>query len=543
MVLRHLGTPNLRQLIGKDLLTKIESILPKIDKEIDELALHRKRILADIFSSFTDASHFKSSKFRKTFYNSIPENEIDRVIEATNPALLNSDFNDKVDFLIKAGWKDDELTRSIIDEFHLPKQFQPKTKKQRSEIENVEYPLVPYKSLKQFQTSVYFSSKEKIIPFGRFIIQMPTGSGKTRTSMELICDTFKKYSNPVNIIWLAHSEELCEQAIECFKEVWAHIGTHEINVCRVFSSYNSIQSLPNGYNFIVGGFQKIHSQLKKNANFLNPVNKNLKLIVVDEAHKVLAPTYKEVTEQLALANCCVIGLTATPGRSKDDIFENKKLAEFFYNVKFTIDTPKGESVIAYLKSLEVLSHVKYDELICSTSITLTKKEKEYIEEKFDYPPGFLRKLGEDDVRNLEIIQKLLKYLEEGKQTIYFATSKDQSKFINSILTYMGYKSCHIDGDTDKGSREFNIEMFKNKELQIICNYGVLTTGFDAPQTDLVFIARPTQSIVLYSQMIGRGLRGPAIGGTEKCTICTVKDNIIGLPHEQKIYEYFDEYFD
>ena len=77
----------------------------------------------------------------------------------------------------------------------------------------------------------------------------------------------------------------------------------------------------------------------------------------------------------------------------------------------------------------------------------------------------------------------------------------------------------------------------------MCNYGVLSTGFDDPQIDVVFMARPTNSIVLYSQIIGRGLRGPVIGGTDYCEIYTVFDNILDLPENNEIYSYFDEYFD
>ena len=67
-------------------------------------------------------------------------------------------------------------------------------------------------------------------------------------------------------------------------------------------------------------------------------------------------------------------------------------------------------------------------------------------------------------------------------------------------------------------------------------------GFDAPKTDLVFIARPTTSLVLYSQMLGRGMRGPAIGGTENCKVVTVRDNIEGYQDMNEVYSYFEDYF-
>ena len=87
-----------------------------------------------------------------------------------------------------------------------------------------------------------------------------------------------------------------------------------------------------------------------------------------------------------------------------------------------------------------------------------------------------------------------------------------------------------------------IEQFRSGEIRVLCNFGVLTTGFDAPKIDVLCIARPTTSIVLYSQMLGRGLRGPAIGGTERCQVIDVKDNIIGIPELDELYEWFDEYY-
>ena len=105
----------------------------------------------------------------------------------------------------------------------------------------------------------------------------------------------------------------------------------------------------------------------------------------------------------------------------------------------------------------------------------------------------------------------------------------------------GYVSAHIDGNTGK-FRKTLIDKFKSNEIQIICNYGVLSTGFDEPKIDVVFMTRPTNSIVLYSQIIGRGLRGTLIGGTEFCEIYSVVDNILDLPNNKEIFNYFDEYF-
>ena len=78
---------------------------------------------------------------------------------------------------------------------------------------------------------------------------------------------------------------------------------------------------------------------------------------------------------------------------------------------------------------------------------------------------------------------------------------------------------------------------------MLVNYGVLTTGFDAPNTNAVVITRPTTSLVLYSQMIGRGIRGPKMGGTKECIIVDIEDNIINLPSEQTAFNYFNSHWE
>lgn len=281
--------------------------------------------------------------------------------------------------------------------------------------------------------------------------------------------------------------------------------------------------------------------VEKDETPFQKLNPTVDLVIVDEAHKVLAPTYKKVTRALVGERTRVIGLTATPGRSTNDAEENKALADFFFSQIITINAG-NDSVINFLRKRQVLAKVEYDPLISQANYELTEKEKKHIQQFFDIPPELLKKIGSDDIRNIEILKKLQIECENDKRILFFACSVDHSKFICAMLIYLGYKAAHVDGSTSRARRQTIINQFKRGELQIICNFGVLSTGFDAPKTDVVFIARPTSSIVLYSQMIGRGLRGPAIGGTKTCKVIDVKDNIIGFSDQENVYEYFDEYF-
>ena len=86
-------------------------------------------------------------------------------------------------------------------------------------------------------------------------------------------------------------------------------------------------------------------------------------------------------------------------------------------------------------------------------------------------------------------------------------------------------SASITSETDPQKREFEINKFKSegKETMVLCNYDILSEGFDAPSTQCVIIARPTTSLIKYLQMIGRGMRGEEVGGNSDCEIWTVQD--------------------
>jgi superfamily II DNA or RNA helicase len=392
---------------------------------------------------------------------------------------------------------------------------------------------------------VYIKSTEKLqYPRSAFVMQMPTGSGKTRTAMEIV-STFINEStvNNVVVVWLAHSEELCLQATECFQEIWEHVAQKPLDLYKCWGTGSLIPARITQNAFIVGGFQRLYKSLETNDRIFDGFKTQVALIIIDEAHKIIAPTYSVVVRALQNGETKTIGLTATPGRNIGDILGNEQLAKFFHNESVTIDTKNPDiSVIEYLRRRNILSTLTMESILPKNLVTLTSTDRAYIEKHFDFSPGFLRKLGTDNIRNIEILKSLERECRGGHQILFFACSIEHSKFICAMLIYLGFKAAHVDGSMNKNTRQMVLTQFKNKTLQIVCNFGVLSTGFDTPKTDVVCIARPTASIVLYSQMIGRGLRGIAIGGTEKCKLINVRDNIQNLPEYQYIFDYFEEYW-
>ena len=93
-----------------------------------------------------------------------------------------------------------------------------------------------------------------------------------------------------------------------------------------------------------------------------------------------------------------------------------------------------------------------------------------------------------------------------------------------------------------GDRQNKLKLFKENKIKVITNFNVLTTGFDSPNIEVVIIARPTFSVVLYSQMIGRGLRGPKVGGTKETVLVDVDDNFNNLPNVYNAFTYFKDFY-
>jgi superfamily II DNA or RNA helicase len=108
-----------------------------------------------------------------------------------------------------------------------------------------------------------------------------------------------------------------------------------------------------------------------------------------------------------------------------------------------------------------------------------------------------------------------------------------------MLTQEGVKAKSVTGETFSNDRRQAVQDFSDGNLEVLINFNIFSTGFDDPTIDCVIIARPTFSVVLYSQMVGRGLRGPRNGGTENCLLINVIDNIVNLPDIENACNFFD----
>jgi len=383
------------------------------------------------------------------------------------------------------------------------------------------------------------------------IIHMPTGSGKTKTVLASLVEYNLKtrFLHDNFLIWLAHSDELCDQAKESFENLWSSYGTVDLPLIRLKDqSLEEIKLHSKG--IIICTYAKLH-RLRMNDNgsrILEYIRTKSKFIIADEAHMVPAQTFRASIEFITKLDYSVlIGLSATPGGYYTE--QTEELANYFLKNKISITDEnykklEGDEPILYLQKIDVLAKIKPYQVKTDFNFEFTQEEREQILNSFDegLNPELIKKMGEHTERNICIYGELRSLYEKGFNTIVFACSLKHAKLLHRICILTKMKVAKIDDKTRAQQRRKIVKDFKNGDIKIIFNYGVLSTGFDAPGTEAILIARPTTSPVIYSQMLGRGLRGPRFGGKSECLLIDLKDNLIGLPDEKDCFSLYNKYY-
>ena len=154
---------------------------------------------------------------------------------------------------------------------------------------------------------------------GRVVLHMPTGAGKTRTAMHVV-SRFIGATEPCVVAWLASSAELLEQAADAFRDAWVCLGNRDVDLLRFWGDCApDLSALSDGV--LVAGLQKMHAFRTRDPLAFLRLAKSVKLVIVDEAHQAIAPTYREVIETLSETGVqnALVGVTATPGRTWSDV--------------------------------------------------------------------------------------------------------------------------------------------------------------------------------------------------------------------------------
>ena len=278
------------------------------------------------------------------------------------------------------------------------------------------------------------------------------------------------------------------------------------------------------------------------------MSSNSQLVVIDEAHKSLAKTYEKAINYVRqMPNCRLIGLTATPGRSSNiNDPANKFLSDYFNNNIIKIEDDKGqelENPLVYLQNINVLAKIDHNPIKVNFD-DFTADEIIKIIESGELDEDQIEKIVESPIRNKIIIDEVVKSLKNPDRDLIliFACSTSHCILLQKLLELNQIKSEVVLAETPTKLRNKYISEFKKGDLKVLINYGVLTTGFDAPKLKTLILARHTTSIILYSQMVGRALRGPKNGGNEQNYVVDLVDNFRKLGDPDQLFTYWEDFW-
>ena len=341
------------------------------------------------------------------------------------------------------------------------------------------------------------------------MLQMPTGTGKTRLFVSIVNDILacRMHDGIIpSVLLLVHRKELVNQIAETLASYGLEYGiiqagAEESRLCHIQ----------------VASVQTLVRRLQRWGRV------RFEFVIIDEAHHTPSPTYMKILD--AFSDSKLLGVTATPHR-----LDYWGFAHIFDKLIVSPDP------MEFIKS-GFLSN--YDYYSVPPECPIVDEINAIPIEKGDFAEDSLIRLLDCGSIRSQVVDSYMKY-GCGKKAIVYTINKAHNKHLCEEYQKRGINAVTIDCDTPQSERKQLLEEFKKGKIRIICNVNILSEGFDCPDVEVIQITRPTYSLSMYLQQVDRGLR--VSPGKDKSVFI---DNVgsylrFGLPSEHRSWEkYFD----
>lgn len=325
--------------------------------------------------------------------------------------------------------------------------------------------------LRDYQYAAIRATLESLKKKKRPVVVLPTGAGKSIISREL---TLKDG----NTLILCPSRELVDQNADkySFEVTKWYAGARKSAFSRV----------------TISTFSSLKNRLKRNSICFDRV-------IVDEAHGIGRGTV--VGRILDKWECPIIGLTATPYRTDSGIIYGDNDQSFFSNKAYEVS--RMSLVLSGYLSKRQYSGISKNNILDTTGVSISRG---------DYDTQALsEKCADPSI-------KIAKSLQHLNRAIFFCIDKEHARRVHEALP----QSKYVYADMNTKERRETISLFKKGTIRSLVNIACLTTGFDYPDLRHIVILRPTKSLVLYNQILGRGDR--IAEGKSECLIHDYTNN-------------------
>lgn len=332
---------------------------------------------------------------------------------------------------------------------------------------------------------------------GNPLVVMPTGTGKSVVIAGFIREALATYPD-TRILMLTHVKELIAQNFQALLRVWpqAPAGIYSAGLSR-----RDIHA-----QILFAGIQSIHRHAAR--------VQRCDLIIIDEAHLLSrndGSMYRAFLDELSRINAGlvkVVGFTATPYRLDSGLLHKGK-DRIFTDIAYQVP-------VLDMIQQGYLSPVVPKQTTTQLDISgVGTRGGEFIAGQLEAA------VDRDDVTRAAVAE-IVRYGEGRGSWLVFCSGVAHARHVRDAIREHGITAETVTGDTPAGERDGILAAFKAGRLRCVTNANVLTTGFDAPGTDLVALLRPTKSVGLYVQMVGRGTR--LAPGKDDCLVLDFAGN-------------------
>lgn len=319
----------------------------------------------------------------------------------------------------------------------------------------------------------------------RQVLSMATGLGKT------VC--FVEVARRIGgrCLVLVHRDELVMQTVSAFRRGWPEAAVGVVKAEQ--DEYDK--------RVVVASVQTLSNA--KGRRLLRWGADHFQLVVVDEAHHAVAPSYERVISHLKPE--LLLGVTATPFRG-----DALSLNPVFDRVIQSLGLWDGIRA-GYLVDIRPFA--------IRTTLSLDGVHSRGGE--FDL--GELSERVDVPERNEQVVTAYTSYA-QGRRAIVFCVDVEHAQHIAMAFGRRGIRALPITGETPLEDRREGLRLFQKGEVQVLTNCMVFTEGFDAPWVECLIMARPTRSLPLFIQMLGRGTRPSPETGKQEMVLIDITDN-------------------
>lgn len=360
-------------------------------------------------------------------------------------------------------------------------------------------------TLRPYQSAAVSAAASAIEHRRNEVLSMPTGSGKSLVISGI------STAMSARVVVLQPTKEILEQNYRKLYE----FGYRDMAICSASMGRKERAQVT---------FATIGTIINRLDDFADT-----DLVIVDECHLVNAKAgqYRDFIKHLGVP---AIGLTATPYRMAASFGGTVVEAKFLHRTRPRVFSQVGHITqndelhdAGYLAPISYVLNPDYNPYAIALKSTGLNYDERALE-AYNLAQGICQKIADAVVSNHDSLRHFL----------IFVASISESEQVERLLRQAGVSIAHLDGKTPKRERERILEDFQSGRIKAVTNVGVLTTGFDFPALDGIVLGRPTMSLPLYYQMVGRGVR--VFEGKQACRVFDLCGNVprFGEPDKYRI---------